>query len=196
MFNLQQTQMILYIKNMVCQRCIMTIKSEFEKIGLNPMHVSLGEVTLSEKELDSEVLEEIDKMLMNLGFERIDDKKAKLIEDVKSIVIQQIHHTEKLDLKINWSDLFIAQLKIEYNSLSGLFSSVEGVTIEHYIIRQKIERVKELLVYNELNLSEISYQLGYSSVAHLSSQFKKTTGLTPSEFKKNHQESRKPIDKV
>lgn len=181
---------------MVCQRCIMTVKSEFEKLGLHPIHISLGEVSIQEQEISNNQLKELDNVLTSLGFERIDDKKAKLIEDIKSVVIKNIHHQNKLDLKVNWSDLLKDSLGLEYNYLSGLFSSVEGITIEQYIIRQKVEKVKELLIYDELSLSEISYQLGYSSVAHISNQFKKVTGLTPSEFKKNYPNARKPIDKV
>lgn len=188
--------MQLHIKNMVCHRCVMAVKAEFEKLGLSPVHVGLGEVVIREEELSDKQMASIDSALYNLGFERIDDRKSKLIEQIKKAVIQQVHHSEQLDLKVNWSDLLKEQLHYEYNYLSSLFSSVEGITIEQYIIRQKIERAKELLVYDELNLSEISYKLGYSSVAHLSNQFKKVTGLTPSEFKKKHQDSRKPIDRV
>ncbi len=182
---------------MVCQRCVAAVKQEFEKAGLHPTQITLGEVTL-----DSEIEEKVQAQLKNnltaLGFELIDDKKGKLIEAIKNLVIQKIHHTERLDRKFNWSDILSDKLRYDYNYLSNLFSSVEGVTLEHYIIHQKIERVKELLFYDELTLGEIADRLGYSSVAHLSSQFKKITGLTPSELKKSRTTSaqRKPLDSV
>lgn len=188
--------MLLYIKNMVCQRCITTIKSELEKLGLMPINVTLGEVSLQDEEISVMQLEKLDGVLNGLGFERIDDKKAKIIEDIKSTIIQIIHHQNKLELKVNWSDLLRNSIGFEYSYLSCLFSSVEGMTIEQYLIRQKIEKTKELLKYDELSLSEIAYKLGYSSVAHISNQFKKVTGLTPSEFKKNYPNARKSIDKV
>jgi YesN/AraC family two-component response regulator len=128
----------------------------------------------------------------------MDDRKAKLIESIKNKVINLIHHSDSKNRKFNWSTLLAEALHHDYNYLSSLFSSVEGITLEQYIIRQKIERVKELLFYGELNLSQIADELGYSSVAHLSSQFKKVTGLTPSELKKSRSidHSRKPIDSV
>ena len=137
-------------------------------------------------------------VLERLGFERIDDRKARLIESVKSKIIQMIHHSDKVNMKFNWSDVLAEELHYEYNYLSNLFSSVEGITLEQYIIRQKIEKVKELLFYDELSLSEIADRLDYSSVAHLSSQFKKVTGFTPSELKKSREidQSRKPLDSI
>lgn len=187
----------LYIKNMVCNRCIMVVKQELERQGLHPEKVSLGEVTISDK-LDEAQQGNLDSALISLGFERIDDRKARLIESIKSKIIQMIHHTDKVDLKFNWSTLLAEGLHYEYNYLSNLFSSVEGITLEQYIIRQKIEKVKELLFYDELNLSEIADRLGYSSVAHLSAQFKKVTGLTPTGLKKSRaiDKNRKPLDSV
>lgn len=188
----------LYIKNMVCNRCIMVVKQELENQGLHPEKVTLGEVSISEDQLSDEQQHKLDEALIDLGFERIDDRKARLIEAIKNKIIHMIHHTEKMDLKVNWSSLLSEELHYEYNYLSNLFSSVEGITLEQYIIRQKIEKVKELLFYDELNLSQIANRLGYSSVAHLSAQFKKITGLTPSEMKKsrdiNH--NRKPLDSI
>ena len=183
---------------MVCNRCTMVVQQELEKLGLHPEKVSLGEVTFLEGHLTDDVLNQIDASLLRNGFERIDDRKARLIEGIKSKVIQMIRHTDALEQKINWSNVLAEQMHYEYNYLSNLFSSVEGITIEHYIIRQKIEYVKELLFYDELTLSEIANNLGYSSVAHLSAQFKKVTGLTPSELKKSREitQSRKPIDMV
>lgn len=188
----------LYIKNMVCNRCIMVVKQELERQGLHPEKVSLGEVSIQEDKLSDIQQTKLDSALINLGFERIDDRKARLIESIKNKVIQMIHHTDKVDLKFNWSSVLSEELHYEYNYLSNLFSSVEGITLEQYIIRQKIEKVKELLFYDELNLSEIADRLGYSSVSHLSAQFKKVTGFTPSELKKSRDidENRKPLDSV
>lgn len=188
----------LYIKNMVCNRCIMVVKQELDRQGLHPEKVSLGEVTIKEDKLTAAQQDKLDSALMNLGFERIDDRKGRLIDSIKNKIIQMIHHTDKVDLKFNWSSVLSDELHYEYNYLSNLFSSVEGITLEQYIIRQKIEKVKELLFYVELNLSEIADQLGYSSVAHLSAQFKKVTGFTPSELKKSRDidQNRKPLDSV
>jgi AraC family transcriptional regulator len=190
--------MVLHIKNMVCNRCKMVVEQELTKLGFKVDHVTLGEVTLPESELSKEQLERIDQALLQVGFERIDDRKARLIESVKNKIIERVHHVDSIDRKFNWSDILADELNHDYNSLSNLFSSVEGITIEQYIIRQKIERAKELLFYDELNLSEIALKLGYSSVAHLSSQFKKITGLTPSELKKSRkpQDVRNPLDAV
>ena len=190
--------MILYIKNMVCNRCVLVVNQELEKLGLHPEKVSLGEVELKEDHLSEQVLNQLDSSLSSLGFERMDDRKAKLIESIKNKVINLIHHSDPKNRKFNWSTLLAEALHHDYNYLSSLFSSVEGITLEQYIIRQKIERVKELLFYDELNLSEIADELGYSSVAHLSGQFKKVTGLTPSELKKSRSidHSRKPLDSI
>ena len=188
----------LYIKNMVCNRCIMAVKQAMEKLELHLIKVSLGEVILEEDNLSAGQTNKLDEALLTLGFDRIDDRKARLIEAIKNKVIQMVHHTDTIDRKFNWSSLLSDELHYEYNYLSNLFSSVEGITLEQYIIRQKTERVKELLFYDELNLSEIADRLGYSSVAHLSSQFKKVTGMTPSEFKKSHSTglTRKPLDSI
>lgn len=183
---------------MVCNRCIMVVRHELEKQGFHPENVTLGEAVVAEDNLTNDQLTKLDAALVNLGFERIDDRKARLIDSIKNKIIQQIHHSEKLDLKLNWSDVLAEEMHYEYNYLSTLFSSVEGITLEQYIIRQKIEKVKELLFYDELNLSQIAYRLGYSSVAHLSGQFKKITGFTPSDLKKSRKldQARKPIDSV
>ena len=188
----------LHIKNMVCNRCIMVVKQELERQGFHPEKVALGEATITEDHLTDKQISSLDSALVNLGFERIDDRKARLIESIKNTIIQRIHHTEELDLRLNWSDVLSEEMHYEYNYLSNLFSGVEGITLEQYIIRQKIEKVKELLLYDELNLSQIAHRLGYSSVAHLSAQFKKITGFTPSELKKSRQldQARKPLDSV
>ena len=190
--------MILYIKNMVCNRCVMAVQQVFDKTGLVPEKVVLGEVTVKEETLSEEKLKQIDTELQSLGFERIDDRKARLIEGIKKKIIQLIHHSESVDRKYNWSKILADEMHYEYNYLSNLFSSVEGITLEQYIIKQKIEKAKELLFYDELNLSQIASQLGYSSVAHLSAQFKKVTGMTPSELKKGRdsEEGRKPLDSI
>jgi YesN/AraC family two-component response regulator len=188
----------LHIKNMVCNRCVAVVKKELEQQGLHPEKVSLGEVVLEENELSTAQLEKLDAALVSHGFERIDDRKSRIIDGIKSKIIQQIHQTDRVDLKLNWSRFLSDEMHYEYNYLSNLFSSVEGITLEQYIIRQKIERVKELLFYDELNLSQIAHKLGYSSVAHLSAQFKKITGFTPSEMKKSRDidQNRKALDSL
>nr|WP_315151343.1 AraC family transcriptional regulator [uncultured Flavobacterium sp.] len=184
----------LFIKNMVCNRCIMVVQNELDKLGLAVKNIKLGEVTL-DKEPTAEEKDKLDKALVLLGFELIDDKKSRIIEKIKNIIIELVHHQNN-DAKTNLSDVLSSQLHHDYNYLSNLFSEVEGTTIEKYFIAQKIEKVKELLVYNELSLSEISFRLNYSSVAYLSNQFKKVTGLTPSYFKQIRDDKRKPLDKV
>lgn len=183
-----------YVKNMVCDRCKMVVKQEIEKLGLQVLSISLGEIELIE-DLNSEQKQHVKEVLEILGFSLIDDKKSRLIEQVKTIIIELVHH-DNSELKINLSDYLSDRLHLDYNYISNLYSEVEGTTIEKYYIAQKIERVKELIVYDELTLSEIAFKLNYSSVAHLSSQFKKTTGLTPSYFKNIKAEKRKPLDKV
>ena len=187
----------LYIKNMVCDRCKMAVSQELEKLNLQPEKVALGEVVLRD-ELSSETQRKLDDALQELGFERIDDRKARLIESIKNKVIELVHRGSPSDRKLNWSDIISDSLHYEYNYLSNLFSSVEGITLEQYIIRQKIEKVKELLFYDELTLSEIANKLGYSSVAHLSGQFKKVTGFSPSEMKKSRdlEKNRRPLDNL
>ncbi|ODS91384.1 MAG: AraC family transcriptional regulator [Chryseobacterium sp. SCN 40-13] len=184
----------LFIKNMVCNRCIMVVQNELDKLGLAVKNIKLGEVTL-DKEPTAEEKDKLDKALVLLGFELIDDKKSRIIEKIKNIIIELVHHQNN-DAKTNLSDVLSSQLHHDYNYLSNLFSEVEGTTIEKYFIAQKIEKVKELLVYDELSLSEISFRLNYSSVAYLSNQFKKVTGLTPSYFKQIRDDKRKPLDKV
>lgn len=190
--------MNIFIKNMVCNRCITAVQQVFEKAGLVPEKVTLGEVTLKNETLPEEKLKQLDSELLSLGFERIDDRKARIIEGIKNKIIQLIHHSNQVNRKHNWSVILADEFHYEYNYLSNLFSSVEGITLEQYIIRQKIEKAKELLFYDELNLSEIANKLGYSSVAHLSAQFKKVTGLTPSELKKSREidKARKPLDSI
>ncbi|HYG40423.1 MAG TPA: AraC family transcriptional regulator [Cytophagales bacterium] len=186
----------LHIKNMVCNRCITVVKDELEKLGLHVEKINLGEVVLGEHE------EEVDRAkiveaLTKHGFQLLDDKKSLIIEKIKTTVIELIHHQEKAGgSNFNFSYLIEEKVGMDYTYLSSLFSTLEGVTLEKYIINQKVEKVKELLVYGELNLSEIAYQMGYSSVQHLSTQFKKVTGLTPSHFKKIKESKRLPLDEV
>ncbi|MBS1644898.1 MAG: helix-turn-helix transcriptional regulator [Bacteroidetes bacterium] len=186
--------MKLYLKNMVCNRCILVVKQVLEAMKLQPLSVTLGELELS-KALTDEEKNELNSRLMAVGFELIDDKKSRLIAQIKSLIIELVHRQDS-DLKINLSDFLSLKMHHDYSYLSGLFSEVEGTTIERYFIAQRIEKVKELLVYDELSLSEIAFRLNYSSVAHLSNQFKKTTGLTPSHFKNIKAEKRKPLDEV
>ena len=179
---------------MVCNRCILVVQQELDKLKLIASTISLGEVSLS-KEPSEKQLSQLKVNLANVGFEVLDDSRKKLIEKIKNIIVEKIHYKE-VDEKYNFSAILSKKLHKDYSYLSGLFSEVEGITIEKYLINQKIEKVKELIIYEELNLSEIAFQLGYSSVAHLSSQFKKTTGLTPSNFKKLGFKNRTSLDKV
>lgn len=187
--------MKISIKNMVCNRCILVVKQELEKMNLTPIHVQLGEVELKEELSDSQI-NHLRDQLADKGFELLDDRKTMIVEKVKNIIVEVIHGGDEIDIKTNFSNLIQKKLYIDYNYISFLFSNTEGITIEQYIILQRIERAKELLVYNELTLSEISYKLGYSSVQHLSTQFKKVTGLTPSHFKAIKENKRKPLDQV
>lgn len=184
----------LFVKNMVCNRCIIVVKNELEKLGIESGGVKLGEVAL-EKELTPQTREALEKAFVSLGFQLIDDKKSRIIEKIKNIIIELVHHQDN-DGKSNLSDILSRQLHHDYNYLSNLFSEVEGTTIEKYFIAQKVEKVKELLVYDELSLSEIAFRMNYSSVAYLSNQFKKVTGLTPSHFKQIREDKRKPLDEV
>lgn len=179
---------------MVCSRCIMVVQNELNKLKLKANNITLGEVSL-DKELTNGEKKQLEKVLFALGFEVIDDKKSRLIEKIKNIIIRLVHHQNN-EFKSNLSEILSKELHHDYNYLSSLFSEVEGTTIEKYFIAQKIEKVKELLIYDELSLNEIAYQLNYSSVAYLSNQFKKVTGLTPSHFKQIKKDKRKPLDKV
>jgi AraC-like DNA-binding protein len=186
--------MKLYIKNMVCNRCIMVVRSELDKLGFNTLSVELGEAEI-EQELSRDEKQRLTEVLQDLGFDLIDDKKSKLIERIKNLIIALVHEKDS-QLKTSLSDYLTANLHHDYHYLSNLFSEVEGTTIEKFFINQKIEKVKELLVYDELSLSEIADRLNYSSVAYLSSQFKRVTGLTPSHFKNIKSIKRKPLDEV
>ena len=180
---------------MVCPRCKTAVKTELEKLNLHPVAVALGEVTIVESALSKDQLTNLSGALQVAGFELLDDKRSRLIEQVKTFIINIVHYSEEQPQK-NYSELLSQHLHHDYSYISNLFSEVEGITIEKYVINQKIEKVKELIIYDELNLSEIAFKLGYSSVAHLSNQFKKVTGLTPSHFKQVGQNKRKPLDQV
>ena len=186
--------MKLSVKNMVCNRCIMVVQQEFEKAGIKPLLVNMGEVQLS-KELTEKQFENINNRLTDLGFEILNSQKQKLIEKVKNVLIEKVQSGE-MEEHFSISDYLSRKLNKEYTQVSRLFSEVEGITIEQHFILQKIEKVKEWLVYNEFTLSEIAWKLGYSSVAHLSSQFKKITGLTPTQFKQLGTPHRKSLDDV
>lgn len=185
----------IYIKNMVCNRCIRVVREDLEKLGIAIDSIELGKAVIS-GDVSEEALMQIEKALLSSGFELINDRQHQIIEQIKTIIIEYIHHDKSKPESINLSDFLEQQVRVNYFSLSKLFSSVEGITIEKYAILQKIERVKELLVYDELSLGEIAFELGYSSVAHLSGQFKQVTGLTPTAFKKMTGSRRNPLDQI
>ncbi len=186
--------MILYIKNMVCNRCILVVRQEMKKLHLQINNISLGEAELA-KEPTTKQFEQLNEALEKLGFELLDNQKQKQIEKIKNLLIKKVQSSE-VEEHFSITDFLSKALHKDYSYISRLFSEVEGITIEQFFILQKIEKVKELLVYGELNLSEISYRLGYSSVAHLSAQFKRVTGLTPSHFKKMGSSHRYSLDNV
>jgi len=186
--------MKLFIKYMVSLRCKMVVKSELDKLGLHYLRVELGEVNIME-DITPEQHDQLKAGLLKSGLELMDDKKAILIERIKNLIVEMVHYAEDRP-KTNFSDFLSEKLDYDYTYLANLFSEVTGITIEHYIIAHKIERVKELLLYNELTLTEISYMLNYSSVAHLSNQFKKVTGLTPSFFRQLKHKKLSPLNNV
>lgn len=179
---------------MVCPRCITSIKEVFESEGIVTSDIRLGEVDV-EGSIDNKSKHSIQDKLEVLGFELVEDANSALLVQIKAIIVDEIHHKEEKS-NVNFSTLIAEKTNHDYSALSKLFSSVEGVTIEKYILHQKIEKVKELIQYNQLTLSEIAFHLNYSSVAHLSSQFKKETGMTPSAFKKLNINDRKNLDEV
>lgn len=188
--------MQLLIKNMVCNRCVRVVREELEKIGLNVSKVELGIATIN---LSGEAIQYnlIQNTLEKAGFELIEDHKASIIERIKHLVINEIHHNKgEKPASQNFSDFLVKKIGYEYSYLSNLFSSIEKTTLEKYIIAQKIERTKALLLNGEASLSEIAWQLDYSSVAHLSNQFKQVEGITPSDFKRQDLNTRISIDSV
>jgi AraC-like DNA-binding protein len=173
--------MILYIKNMVNDRCKMIVKSDLEILGLHYVGVKLCEVEIVE-DISEEQLIALNKRLSESGFSLISERNSILIEKIKAIIIELVHYSEK-QLVVNLSDYLNLKLQHSYTYMANIFSKHQGITIEHYLLTHKIERAKELLIYNELNITEIAELLHYSSVAHLSNQFKKMTGLTPSQYR-------------
>ena len=186
--------MKLYLKYMVSIRCKMFVKSELQKLGIAYKNVELGEAEILEN-ISKDKWDELNVNLKKSGIELMDDKKSILIEKVKNVIIDLVHYSEE-PLEINFSEYLSQKLHHDYTYLANLFSESQGTTIEHFLIVHKIERVKELLVYDELNISEIAWKMGYSSVAHLSNQFKKVTGLTPSFFKKIKEKKRDALEDI
>lgn len=186
--------MELYIKNMVCPRCIMIVKYEIHNLGFATNNIQLGKVSFYDQ-LDNTSIEKIRTVLNKVGFDIISDRNKQLVEKIKTIVIEKIHHSEN-ELPENFLKFIENQLHLDYKYLSNIFSKAQGITLEKFIILQKIEKVKELLEQHSLTLSEISYRLGYSEVSHLSSQFKRIAGITPSNFKKLKNKDRKPLDNL
>lgn len=186
--------MNLHIKNMVCDRCLMIVRQQLENQGFTVKQIALGRAEIT-PDPDDEQLQSIAAALKVPGFELINKEADKTVEAIKNIVVELVHHSDLSELKIAYSDLIATRLGKDYTYLSRLFSNSQDVTIEHFIIEQKVEKIKELLDYGELNLNEIAYQMGYSSSAHLSTQFKSITGLTPSHYRSSEQQ-RKPIDKI
>ena len=186
--------MKLYIKYMVSIRCKMVVKEELRKLGLHFTTVDLGTVEVMEN-ISQQQRDQLKVALLKSGLELMDDKKAILIEKIQNVVVEMVHYEDELP-KVNFSDYLSEKLHYNYTYLANLFSETKGITIEHFIILHKIERVKELIIYGELNLSEIAWRLHYSSVAHLSNQFKKITGLTPSFFKSLKHKKRSTLENV
>jgi len=184
----------LYIKYMVSNHCKIAVKAELKNLGLHFIVVDLGEVEIME-ELSPSQRAQLKAALLCAGFELMDDKRAILIEKIINVIIEMVYHTSEL-IKINFSDFLSEKLNHDYTYLSNIFTEVKGITIQQFIITHKVERVKELIMYNELNLTEISYLLNYSSVAHLSNQFKKITGLSPSHFKQLKDKKRITIEEI
>ena len=191
---IKKQRLKLYIQNMVCIRCKMVVKSELEKLGLHYISLDLGEAEIME-EVTPEQLDKLDVALKKTGLILMDDKKSILVEKIKTAIIELVHYTDE-QIKINLSDYLSEKLNLNYTYLANLFSEVKGTTIEQFYLAHRIEKVKELLVYDELTLTEIAWKLHYSSVAHLSNQFKKMTGLTPSHFKNLKNKRRRTLGNI
>ena len=179
---------------MVCIRCQMVVKAELKKLGLQYIDVKLGEANIIE-DIDPEILSQLDIALKKSGLEIMDNKKSILVEKIKNAIVELVHYSEE-QIKVNLSDHLSEKLQYDYTYLANLFSEVKGTTIEQYYLAHKIEKVKELIVYDDLTLTEISYRMHYSSVAHLSNQFKKITGLTPTHFKMLKDKRRNKLEDV
>lgn len=184
----------LHIKYMVSNRCKMAVKEALRKFDLHFIVVDLGEVEIMEN-ISAEQQEQLKADLLDSGLELMDDKRSVLIERIKNVIIEMVHHTDEM-IKVNFSDFLSEKLNYDYTYLANLFSEVQGTTIEQFIISHKVERIKELIIYGELNISEIAWKMNYSSVAHLSNQFKKVTGLAPSHFKQLKDKRRSPIEEI
>jgi AraC family transcriptional regulator len=187
--------MNLYIKNMVCDRCIVSVRQQLDNLELKYKNIQLGEVELA-KEPSQKQITDLKESLLKTGFELLDDKRATLVEKIKNIIISMIQGYSEDEFNKKLSAVLEEKLKKDYHYLTTLFSSIESITIEKYAILQRIEKVKELLIYDEMSLSDIADKLGYSSVQHLSQQFKKITGFNPTQFKQLKDNKRKPLDKV
>ena len=187
--------MMLRIKNMVCDRCQMIVRQQLENLGFHVNEVTLGQAVVT-PEPDEEQLQLIASALKVPGFELISSETEKTVEAIKNVIIELVHHSDLSEVNVTFSDLISNRVGKDYAYLSRLFSNSQDKTIERYIIEQKVERIKELLEYGELNLNEIAYQMGYSSSAHLSTQFKSITGLTPTSFKSASKTNRRSIDKI
>ncbi|TAJ11298.1 AraC family transcriptional regulator [Marinilabiliaceae bacterium JC017] len=185
----------LYIKNMVCPRCIMAVETELRNLNISYTEVTLGVVKL-EKSLGKVEFARLKQALESLGFELLSDKKSKIVEKIKNFIIQVVHHQNEPEKIGHLSVQLPKYVGMDYASVSRLFSEAEGITIEKYLILQKIERAKELIFYGELTMSEIAFQLNYSSSQHFSNQFKSVTGVTPGQFRKNKMINRKPLDEI
>ncbi|MGZ4072898.1 MAG: helix-turn-helix domain-containing protein [Bacteroidia bacterium] len=179
---------------MVSNRCKMAVKEELKKMGLHFMVVELGEIDIMEDISDSQ-REELRAALLVSGLELMDDKRSILIEKIKNVIIEMVHHSDEI-IKTNFSDYLSEKLSHDYTYLANLFSEVQGTTIAQFLICHKVERIKELIIYDEMNISEIAWKMNYSSVAHLSNQFKKVTGLSPSHFKQLKDKRRSPLEDV
>jgi len=186
--------MKLYIKYMVSNRCKIVVKEELQKLGLHFMLVDLGEVEIMET-ITINQREQLKAALLVSGLELMDNKKAVLIEKIKNVIVEMVHHSDEI-IKMNFSTYLSEKLSHDYTYLANLFSEVQGTTIEQFLISHKIERIKELIIYGELNITEIAWKMNYSSVAHLSNQFKKMTGLSPSHFKNMKDKRRSPLEEI
>jgi len=193
-FLIHRNPVKLFIKYMVSNRCKMAVKEELKKLGLHFVVVDLGEVEVMEN-ISKEIREQLQIGLLTSGLELMDDKRSVLIEKIKNAIIEMIHHSEAI-IKTNFSDYLSEKLNQNYTQLAHLFSEVQGTTIEQFIISHKVERIKELIIYDELNITEIAWKMNYSSVAHLSNQFKKSTGLSPSHFKQLKVKRRSPLEEI
>jgi len=187
--------MLIHIKNMVCDRCQMIVRQQLENLGFRVNKIALGQAEIT-PEPDEEQLQSIAAALKVPGFELINKESDKTVEAIKNVVIDLVHYSDLSELQSSYSDMIASRLGRDYAHLIRLFSNSEDTTIERFIIQQKVEKIKELLAYGELNLNEIAYQMGYSSSAHLSTQFKSITGITPSQFKSSAGKERKALDHI